>query len=84
MIRPGRSISRFLRHRESAAARKPAFRRGLPIYFGDDLSDEAAFAAVHRGKSILAGKRRPTEARCQLRGPGEVRATVTRLRKVMR
>jgi trehalose 6-phosphate phosphatase len=62
---------------------KSAFRQALPIYFGDDLSEEPAFAAVHRGISILVGKLRPTKARFRLRGPGEVNATLTRLRKAM-
>ncbi|MFY9804910.1 MAG: trehalose-phosphatase [Candidatus Acidiferrales bacterium] len=44
----------------------------LPIYVGDDLTDEPAFRALRKGITVLVGSRRPTEARFSLRDPGEV------------
>ncbi len=58
---------------------KGRFPHAFPIYFGDDLSDEPAFAAVGRGISILVGKARRTRARFRLRGPAEVAAALSRL-----
>jgi trehalose-phosphatase len=53
--------------------------RPLPIYAGDDTTDEAAFAALPDGVTIRVGKPRPTRARYRLRGPGEVRLFLERL-----
>ncbi|HXN24630.1 MAG TPA: trehalose-phosphatase [Candidatus Dormibacteraeota bacterium] len=58
---------------------KPALCHALPFYFGDDLSDEPAFAAVHKGISICVGAARPTRARYSIRGPAEVAAVLTKL-----
>jgi trehalose-6-phosphatase len=55
------------------------FRHALPIYFGDDYSDEPAFAAARHGLSVLVGNRRRTLARFRLRGPDEVADALTRL-----
>jgi trehalose 6-phosphate phosphatase len=55
------------------------FRLALPIYFGDDFSDEPAFAAARRGVSVLVGARRPTRAQFRLRDPNEVADALTRL-----
>jgi trehalose 6-phosphate phosphatase len=57
----------------------PALSRALPIYFGDDLSDEPAFGAVCDGISIRVGAARPTRARYSIRGPAEVTAVLTRV-----
>jgi trehalose 6-phosphate phosphatase len=51
---------------------RPALRRALPIYLGDDLSDESAFRAVRRGVTVRVGLPRPTAARYTLRNPAEV------------
>jgi trehalose 6-phosphate phosphatase len=58
---------------------QPALRHALPFYFGDDLSDEPAFAAVHQGISICVGATHPTRARYAIRGPAEVTAVLTKL-----
>jgi trehalose 6-phosphate phosphatase len=63
---------------------EPAMRGALPIYFGDDLSDEPAFAAARKGISILVGKRRMTRARFSLRGPAEVAAALSRMEEMIR
>lgn len=55
------------------------FRHALPIYFGDDYSDEPAFAAARQGVPVLVGNRRPTHARFALRDPSEVADALTRL-----
>jgi trehalose 6-phosphate phosphatase len=62
----------------------PTMRGALPIYFGDDLSDEPAFAAARKGIPILVGKRRATRAKYSLRGPAEVAAALSRLEETIR
>ncbi len=73
---------------KGAAVRKflamPGMRGALPIYFGDDFSDEPAFAAVRKGISILVGRRRATRARYSLRGPAEVAEALSRLEETIR
>jgi trehalose 6-phosphate phosphatase len=61
-----------------------AMRGALPIYFGDDLSDEPAFAAAGKGVSILVGKRRATQAMFFVRGPAEVTAALSKLEETIR
>jgi len=62
----------------------PARSAALPIYFGDDFSDEPAFAAARNGITILVGRRRATQARFFLRGPAEVAATLSRMEAILR
>jgi trehalose 6-phosphate phosphatase len=62
----------------------PAMRGALPIYFGDDFSDEPAFVAARKGISILVGKRRATRAHYCLRGPAEVAAALSRMEEIIR
>jgi trehalose 6-phosphate phosphatase len=62
---------------------KPAYRGTLPFFFGDDLSDEPAFAAVSRGVPVLVGQTRKTRARFRVRGPHEVAAALTRLEEAL-
>jgi trehalose 6-phosphate phosphatase len=71
----GRAVRRFLA--------QPAYRRALPFYFGDDFSDESAFAAVHRGISVHVGKGGATRARYAVRNPTEVAAALAKLEKVL-
>lgn len=60
-----------------------AFRQALPLYFGDDYSDEPAFAAARRGVAVIVGNRSPTRARFRLRGPEEVADALFRLEKAI-
>lgn len=53
--------------------------RVLPIYFGDDLSDESAFQAIGKGISVRVGAPRPTRARYSLRDPAAVATALARL-----
>ncbi|HSZ19479.1 MAG TPA: trehalose-phosphatase [Candidatus Acidoferrum sp.] len=73
---------------KGAAVRKflgePAMRGALPIYFGDDLSDEPAFAAARKGIPILVGNRRATRAQFSLRGPAEVTEALSRMEEMIR
>jgi trehalose 6-phosphate phosphatase len=62
---------------------KPAMSRDFPLFFGDDLSDESAFAAVRNGVSVLVGKPRRTHAQFRLRGPAEVTSALTRLEEAL-
>lgn len=61
----------------------PALRGALPIYFGDDLSDEPAFAAARNGISVLVGKRRATRAQFSVRGPAEVTVALSKLAEIL-
>jgi trehalose 6-phosphate phosphatase len=63
---------------------EPAMRGALPIYFGDDLSDEPAFAAARKGISVLVGNRRATRAQFCVRGPAEVTAALSRMEEAIR
>lgn len=54
-------------------------RRALAIYFGDDLSDEPAFAAVSSGISVLVGAPRLTHAEFLLHDPAEVAVALSKL-----
>ncbi|SPF55892.1 hypothetical protein SBA4_7530003 [Candidatus Sulfopaludibacter sp. SbA4] len=51
----------------------------LPIYAGDDRTDESAFAALSEGITIRVGRRALTRAQFQLRDPGEVRSFLEKL-----
>lgn len=71
----GLAVRRFLA--------QPAFRRALPLYFGDDFSDESGFVAVRRGISVHVGKGRATRARYTVRNPVEVAAALAKLEAVL-
>jgi len=51
----------------------------LPIYIGNDASDESAFAALSTGITVHVGRTRRTAARYSLRDPWEVRSFLQRL-----
>ena len=63
---------------------EPAMRGALPVYFGDDLSDEPAFGALRGGVSVLVGRRRMTRAQFSLRGPAEVATALSRMEEMIR
>jgi trehalose 6-phosphate phosphatase len=63
---------------------EPTLRGALPIYFGDDLSDEPGFAAARAGISVLVGKRRPTHAKFFLKGPAEVAEALGKMEEIIR
>ena len=56
----------------------------LPIYVGDDATDEFAFAVLRRGVTVCVGSRRPTKAHFGLAGPQEVRQFLQRLEGTLR
>jgi len=59
-------------------------RRGaLAFFFGDDLSDEPAFAAVRGGVPVLVGKPRKTHAQFQLRNPDEVAVALRKIKEAL-
>ena len=55
---------------------EPPFRGRVPVFLGDDLTDERGFAAVNAqgGISVLVGDRADSAARHALRDPAAVRA----------
>jgi trehalose-phosphatase len=52
--------------------RRTRRRSALPIYIGDDKSDEDAFEALSDGITIRVGARRRSRARYYVRNTGEV------------
>jgi trehalose 6-phosphate phosphatase len=53
--------------------------RLLPIYLGDDTTDEAAFEALPHGITVRVGTPRPTRARYELLDPDEVKVFLEKL-----
>ncbi|MGO8816583.1 MAG: trehalose-phosphatase [Terriglobia bacterium] len=51
----------------------------LPIFIGDDTSDESAFAVLPHGLAVHVGDHAQTKAHFRLRDPGEVREFLERL-----
>ena len=56
----------------------------MPVYFGDDRTDEDAFAALlSRGAGVLVGEARPSLARWRVESPAAVARILTALAKVL-
>lgn len=74
----GRAIERFME--------EPAYRGRIPVFVGDDVTDEEGFASVNRlgGISIHVGGGRPTAARFHLSDPETVRRWLARLNDLPR
>jgi trehalose 6-phosphate phosphatase len=51
----------------------------LPVFVGDDTTDEMAFTALPNGLTIRVGGRERTKAQFYLRNPGEVKQFLERL-----
>ena len=51
----------------------------LPIYLGDDTTDESAFAALRKGVTVHVGTLRGSKARYQLCDPAEVKEFMEKL-----
>jgi len=65
------------------ALNTPLARHALPIYFGDDLSDEAAFAALDGGISVRVGAPRATRARYAVSNPAAVAVILNKIDKAL-
>ncbi len=63
-------------HAISAFLDEAPFRQRLPVYLGDDLTDEHAFAIINArdGISVRVGHREPSRAHYTLRNPAAVQA----------
>lgn len=68
----------------AARRRFRAFSHALPVYAGNDATDEPAFQALARGVTIRVGPVRPSRARFSLRSPAEVRQFLERILEEMR
>ena len=64
---------------------QPPFAGRVPVYLGDDLTDEHAFAAVNDagGVSVRVGQREPSQARFTLPSPAAVQAWLERVRDAL-
>ena len=73
----GRAVEELMQH--------PPFAGRMPVYLGDDLTDEHAFAAVNRagGISVRVGWREPSHARFTLPSPVTVQAWLDRVRDAL-
>lgn len=77
VVKHGKCVVEFVRPGADKAGAvdafmaKERFAGSLPIFIGDDLTDEDAFAAVerHGGFGIIVGPRSTTRARFKLRDP---------------
>jgi trehalose 6-phosphate phosphatase len=73
-------VPREVRGKGAAAQRRArVFRGALPVYAGNDGTDEPAFHALARGITIRVGRQRPSRARFLVRDPAEVRQFLERL-----
>lgn len=64
---------------------QPPFAGRMPVYLGDDLTDEHAFMAANRtgGLSVRVGDREPTHARFTLPSPVAVHAWLEQVRDAL-
>ena len=62
---------------------QPRLRDALAVYFGDDLSDEPAFAATSRGVAVLVRSARPTRAHYTVSGTAQVATWLTQMEAVL-
>ncbi len=58
--------------------------RALPVYVGNDASDEPAFAALSGGVTVRVGRTRNTHARFHLNNPAAVRTFLEKLEAELR
>ena len=66
---------------KGVAARREwlTLRRAVPIYVGNDASDESAFAALAPGVTVRVGRSRNSRAHFRLGSPAEVRLFLEKL-----
>jgi len=65
----GKAVEAIWRH----VVQRAGSRRVLPVYCGDDVTDEDAFLALrHRGITVRIGRARQTAARYYLSSPEEM------------
>jgi trehalose-phosphatase len=64
--------------------KKYKLQSALPIYIGDDISDEAAFHSLREGVTVHVGGAKNTRARYFVRSPAEVAHALARIEEVLR
>jgi trehalose 6-phosphate phosphatase len=64
--------------------KKYKLHSALPIYIGDDISDEAAFHSLREGVTVHVGGAQNTRARYFVRGPAEVAQALARIEEALR
>ena len=62
----------------------PRLAEALPVYFGDDLSDEPAFDAVRGGIAVLVGSGGPSRAHYAVPRRAALPAVIARLESALR
>jgi trehalose 6-phosphate phosphatase len=63
---------------------KREFHKAMPVYFGDDHSDESAFGVLRGGLTIRVGKSRPTLAQFSVRDPQAVLRVLREIEALLR
>ena len=63
--------------------KQPELTDALPMYFGNDLSDEPAFAAIRGGLSVIVGSTGPTYAHYAIPQQGRLADTLVRLEELL-
>ena len=79
-------VPRFVTGKGAAVRRllaAPPLRNALPLYFGDDLSDESAFAAVCEGIAVMVGSSGPTRAHYAIPRRARLAAALQTLRSAL-
>ena len=78
-------LPRELKGKGAAARREWRTLRGaVPVYLGNDATDEPAFEALARGVTVRVGRKRTSRAGFRLRSPAEVRTFLEKLETEIR
>jgi len=62
---------------------RPDLAGALPLYFGNDLSDEPAFAAIREGLAVIVGSSGPTHAHYAIPQQDKLAETLARIEEAI-